>query len=107
MKKTFIITIVVRFFPIFSVHLNTKTMKKLTLLVLALAFSTFSKAQDSQSEWINAADPTQLYTKVDFNAGLIASGSSGLNGPDQWIINLGGEYSIKKFNFGFNLPFSK
>ena len=81
-------------------------MKKLMLLAIGLALSTFSKGQDSQPEMINASDPTQLYTKVDFNAGIYASGSSGLWGPDSWIVNIGGDFAIKKFNFGFNIPFS-
>ncbi len=82
-------------------------MKKLIATSLLISFCSLAKAQQTETqEFFNAADPTQLYTKLDFNAGIIASNSSGLFGPDQWRVNLGGEFAIEKFNFGFNIPFS-
>lgn len=81
-------------------------MKK--LLIAALIVSGFlAKSQEAETpKFFNAADPTQLYTKLDINGGIIASSSSGMFGPDHWRVNFGGDFAIKKFNFGFNLPFS-
>lgn len=81
-------------------------MKKLILLSFALAIASFANAQDPKTEWVNAADPTQLYSNIDFNAAIKTGSMSGIWGPDYWEANLGGEYAIKMFNFGFNVPFT-
>lgn len=79
-------------------------MKKLMLLAIGLAFSTIAKSQDSESNWTNAADPTQLYTNINLDAGINFSSGSGIFGPEYWIMNIGSDIAINKFNFGFNLP---
>lgn len=82
-------------------------MKKLIATSLLLASSLLIKAQQAESsKFFNAADPTQLYTNVNLNAGIIGSSNSGIFGPEYWRLNLGGEFTIEKFNFGFNIPFS-
>lgn len=81
-------------------------MKKLLIAAL-MASGILAKAQEAETpKFFNAADPTQLYTKIDFNVGINFTTGYGAIEPDHWIINLGGDFAIKKFNFGFNIPFS-
>ncbi|WP_417602846.1 hypothetical protein [Owenweeksia hongkongensis] len=83
-------------------------MKRLIATSLLLSLSFLSKAQETENpKFFNAADPTQLYTNVNLNAGITFSGRSAeAMAADYWQVNLGGEFAVKKFNFGFNIPFS-
>lgn len=80
-------------------------MKKLFLLTLSLYHSSLLFAQES-SESIIAYDPTQLYTNVDLSGCINFTTLYGGIEPDNWVVNLRGDFAINKFNFGFDIPFT-
>lgn len=82
-------------------------MKRLTLALFAFCFCIALYAQNTDTTATpRVEDPTQIFTYVDFSAGInFVNGSYGIE-PNNWALNYRAVLGSKRFRTGFTLPFS-